>query len=155
MACSPFVDPLYAAQALAKAASDTLDASARHDVLSSLNALSHALEYFSDAWSAARNQDGSPSASIISVPGTGRAERFQAALRMIDPKAQNIVAIANATISACYEVEAEHGVPIADPAIRLLASHLGWACNADTSYDLFAFLVGECHRQARGQGLLQ
>lgn len=73
------------------------------------------------------------------------------ALRMVDPKAQNVCGLAICLLSAGAEVVAERGIPPRDPAVRLLASQLIWVCSVDGADHDFSDLIAECHRRVQAQ----
>lgn len=140
---SAFVDPLDAAVALAAAAAAVIQGGT-DGLVSSVGDLSTALAYFETAM--AGSQQGHPAVS----PFTS-ARRFADALRMIDPKAQNISGLASCLLSAGAEVVAERGIPPRDPAVRLLASQLIWVCRVDGADHDFSDLIAECHRRVQAQ----
>lgn len=140
---SAFVDPLDAAAALAAAAAAVIQGDT-DGLVSSVGDLSTALAYFETA--VAGNH---PSPPIVS-PSSG-PRRFADALRMIDPKAQNVCGLATCLLSASAEVVAERGIPPLDPAVRLLASQLIWVCGVDGTDHDFSDLIAECHRQVQAQ----
>ena len=140
---SAFVDPLDAAVALAAAAAAVIQGG-KDGLVSSVGDLSTALAYFETA--VAGSQRGHPAVSPFTSP-----RRFADALRMVDPKAQNVCGLATCLLSAGAEIVAERGIPPRDPAVRLLASQLIWICGVDGADHDFSDLIAECHRRVQAQ----
>lgn len=140
---SAFVDPLDAAAALSVAAAKVVQGDSG-DWASSVGELATALTYFETA--VAGSQTGCPA-----ISPTLRPRRFADALRMVDPKAQNVAGLASSLISADAEVVAERGIPSRDPAVRLLAAQLIWVCGVDGTDHDFSSLIAECHRRVQAQ----
>jgi len=140
---SAFVDPLDAAAALSVAAAKVVQGDSG-DWASSVGELATALTYFEIAVMGSRT--GCPAVSPTLSP-----RRFADALRMVDPKAQNVAGLASSLISADAEVVAERGIPSQDPAVRLLAGQLIWVCDVDGTDHDFSSLIAECHRRMQAQ----
>ncbi len=140
---SAFVDPLDAAAALSVAAAKIVQGDSG-DWASSVGELATALTYFETA--VAGSQTGCPA-----ISPTLRPRRFADALRMVDPKTQNVAGLASSLISADAEVVAERGIPPRDPAVQLLAAQLIWVCGVDGTDHDFSSLIAECHRRVQAQ----
>lgn len=74
--------------------------------------------------------------------------RFAEALAIIRPGACNLPGVALAITDACRQVQIEGGVPVQDPAVRLMAGHLAWLCQSDDGAETHAELIADCHRRA-------
>lgn len=140
---SACVDPLDAAAALSVAAAKVIQGDSG-DWASSVGELATALTYFETA--VAGSQTGCPA-----ISPTLRPRRFADALRMVDPKAQNVTALASCLLSADAEVVGERGIPPRDPAVQLLAAQLIWVCGVDGTDHDFSSLIAECHRRVQAQ----
>lgn len=140
---SAFVEPLEAAVALAAAAAAVVQGG-MDGWVSSVGDLSTALAYFETA--VAGSQQGHSAVSPSTSP-----RRFADALRMVDPKAQNVSGLAGCLLSASAEATAEGGIPPRDSAVRLLASQLIWVCDVDGTDRDFSDLIAECHRRVQAR----
>ena len=76
-----------------------------------------------------------------------RPLRFKIAVEMVDPAAQDLAGLARGIISACAEVNCEHGLPAKDPAVLLIVRQLAWVCDVNSDSEPFAELIAECWRQ--------
>ena len=159
---SPFLDPLEASNILATAAAEVVERWEVGDLAAAVRRLSDALDHYGKArlatplpairrfaaLVAASRPLCSPALTEDAAPAS-RTLRFEAALGMVDPGAQDPAGLAHGIIAACSEVSREHGLPARDPAVMLIAAQLAWACAIEFDNDLIADLICECFRRSK------
>jgi len=89
-------------------------------------------------------------ASGVAEGSSKAPARFEMAIRMVDPGVYDPSLLATALLRACEEVAQEKGDPADDPAVRLIASQLAWACEAAPDLKSSAHLMFEVSRRTFG-----